>query len=88
MSKKSYMDKSNILTEISLKKILFKILHPVKDIKQTYQKLQKDRQLKKVMDDPELKKLRKDLEKTADKYAKKAEQRIKSSGFSDRYDNL
>ena len=40
------------------------------------------------MNDPELKKLRKDLEKTADKYAKEAEQRIKSSGFSDRYDNL
>ena len=51
------MDTSNILTEGFLKKLLFKILHPIKDIKQTYQKLHKYRKTNYVMNDPKLKKI-------------------------------
>ena len=88
MSKKSYMDTSNILTEGFLKNLLFKILHPIKDIKQTYQKLQKDRKTKYVMNDPKLKKMWKDLEDSAEKFSSEAREKLKDSGFSDHYSNL
>ena len=56
------MNSSNILTEISFKKLLFKFLHPIKDIKQTYAKLQSNRKWKQVMKDPEFKRAFKDYE--------------------------
>tara|TARA_Y100000361_G_scaffold127295_1_gene121641 strand:+ start:1247 stop:1495 length:249 start_codon:yes stop_codon:yes gene_type:complete len=77
------MDTSNILSEGFLKKLIFKMLHPIKDIRQTYQKLQKDRKMKYVMNDPKLKKMWNDLEKSADKVANETESALGRAGFSD-----
>ena len=76
------MDIKNILTEGWLKKFMFKLLHPVQDIKNTYAKLQKDRKMKAVMNDPDVKKAWKNYEKAAKEVSDRAQKSLDASGFS------